>query len=377
MTPSSKLVCRSGFGLPATIMMLIVFAVLGVVGISLARQEARSQVRATSRDMAFYAAEAGLARGLRKWTVPDTLIPAGTYWQLDSGTLPGGASYRTGVTKLGDGSSIHSLFAVRTEGIARDGSIQHAGLLVHTRPLENPFKAALEVLDSTYLAGTADIVGFDNIPSVWNGPYCSALDEDMAGVVMEDTIKYERVGGAKVKGKPPLDEDPDTVGFFDLGDITFDELAADADVVLPDGEVLDGKKPEPSYNADGTCNSADPYNWGDPENPGQPCASWFPTIYAKGDLHLKAKQVGQGLLLVEGDLTAEGGFTFYGPVIVKGELIALGGFTFYGGVKAEETDLGAGNAEIYYSACVLQRVLSNTAAARPRLLMERPWFRNR
>ncbi len=374
---SARMNSRAGFGLPATIMMLIVFAIMSLVGISLARQEARSQVRATSRDVAFYAAEAGLARGMNNWSVPDTLIPAGTRWLLDSGTLPGGSTYRTGVVKLGDGSSIHSLFAVMAEGRAKDGSTKTAGLLVHTRPRENPFQAALEVLDSTYLAGTANIVGFDNIPSAWNGPYCSALDEDKAGIVMADTTLYERVGAAKVKGAPPLHEDPDTVGFFDLGDITFDELAADADVVLPYGQVMDGSIPAPSYNADGTCNSADPYNWGDPLNPGAPCASWFPTIHAKGDLYLKAKQVGQGLLLVEGDLTAEGGFTFYGPVIVKGELIALGGFTFYGGVKASETDLGAGNAEIYYSACVLQRVLSNTAAARPRPLMERPWFSNR
>jgi hypothetical protein len=358
-------------------MMLIVFAIMGLVGISLARQEARSQIRATSREVAFYAAETGLARGMQNWSVPDTLIPAGTRWLLDSGTLPGGASYRAGVVKLGDGSSIHSLFAVRAEGMSKDGFVQTAGLLVHTRPLDNPFQAALEVLDSTYLAGTADIVGFDNIPSAWNGPYCTGLDEDKAGVVMADSTLYERVGAAKVKGTPPLAEDPDTVGFFDLGDITFDELAADADIVLPNGQVMDGSIPRPSYNVDGTCNSADPYNWGDPENPGAPCASWFPTIYAKGDLYLKAKQVGQGLLLVEGDLTAEGGFIFYGPVIVRGELIALGGFTFFGGVKAGETDLGAGNAEIYYSACVLQRVLSNTAAARPRPLIERPWFRNR
>lgn len=374
---SDRVTSRAGFGLPATIMMLIVFAIMGLVGISLARQEARSQIRTTSREVAFYAAETGLARGLQHWSVPDTLIPAGTRWLLDSGTLPGGASYRTGVVKLGDGSSIHSLFAVRAEGMSKDGFVQTAGLLVHTRPLENPFQAALEVLDSTYLAGTADIVGFDNIPSAWNGPYCTGLDEDKAGVVMADSTRYERVGAAKVKGNPPLAENPDTVGFFDLGDITFEELAADADVVLPNGQVMDGSIPRPSYNADGTCNSADPYNWGDPLNPGAPCASWFPTIYAKGDLYLKAKQVGQGLLLVEGDLSAEGGFTFYGPVIVRGKLIALGGFTFFGGVKASETDLGAGNAEIYYSACVLQRVLSNTAAARPRPLMERPWFRNR
>ena len=165
---------------------------------------------------------------------------------------------------------------------------------------------------------------------------------------------------------PPLDEDPDTDGFFDFGDITFDELAAEANFMFPDGQVISGKRPEPSYNADGTCDSWDPYNWGDPLNPGAPCANWFPIIYAQGDLRISANQAGQGLLLVEGDLRAGGGFTFYGPVIVKGELRAVGGFTFYGGVKAGETDLGAGNSAIYYSACVLQRVLSNTAAARPR-----------
>ena len=377
MAHRSRLVCRSGFGLPVTVMMLIVFALLGLVGISLAHQELRSQVRATSREVAFYAAEAGLARSLSNWSVPAGLLPAGAYWQLDSGRLPGGASYRTSVVKLGDGSSIHSLFAVRTEGIARDGSIQHAGLLVHTRPFENPFRAALEVLDSTRLAGTADVVGFDNIPPSWNGPYCSGLDDDKAGILMADTLRYERKGAATVKGVPPLKEEKDTDWFFDLGDITFDELAAGAGVKLPHGETMSGKMPEPSYNVDGTCNSADPFNWGDPSHPGQPCSNWFPTIYAEGDLRLNSNLSGQGLLLVEGDLRAGGGFTFYGPVIVKGELIAVGGFTFYGGVKAEQTDLGAGNAEIYYSACVLQRALSNTAAARPRLLMERPWFSNR
>ncbi len=377
MASRSKLMCRSGFGLPVTVMMLVVFSVLGAVGISLAWQEARSQIRATSREVAFYAAEAGLARGLSKWTVPDTLVPAGGYWLLDAGTLPGEASYRTGVIKLGDGSSVHSLFAVRTEGIAPDGTIQRAGLLVHALPPEIPFKGALQVLDSASLAGTADVVGFDNIPAMWNGRYCSAIDGDMAGIVMVDLLKYKQKGAAQVLGVPPLLEDKNTDGFFDLGDITFDELAADAKVVLPSGEVISGKKPGPSYNADGSCDSRDPYNWGDPLNPGAPCANWFPTIHAEGDLRLAANQVGQGLLLVEGDLRAGGGFTFFGPVIVKGELIAVGGLTVYGGVKAGETDLGAGNAEIYYSACVLQRVLSNTAAARPRLLMERPWFRNR
>ncbi len=368
---------QRGYGLPATILMIVIFAVMGLVGLAMARQELRSQVQTTSREVAFYAAELGLARGVDNWSRPDGVIPPGTSWMLDQGTLPGGSAYRVGATKLDDGS-VHALYSIRAEGTSKDGTTQLTGLLIATAPVENPFKAALEVKDSVYLSGTAEVDGFDHIPSSWNGPFCSSLDNPEAGIVMTDTAKYSQ-GGKKERtfGDPPREQDPDSTFFFDFGDITFDELATGADIVLPDGTLMDGANPAPSLNGDGTCNTSDDNNWGAPLDATHACSNWFPTIHVKGDLTLAANNFGQGLLLVDGDLHASGGFEFYGPVIVKGDLVADGGFRFYGGVKATNTLLGAGNAEIFYSACVLERALSYSNIAKPRPLTERPWFANR
>jgi hypothetical protein len=372
----SRIGCQSGFGLPSTIIMVVIFVIVGVAGLAMARQELRTQARTTSREIAFYAAETGLAKGISNWSRPGGVELPGTSWVIDQGTLAGGASYRVGATRL-DAGAVHALFAIRAQGTAPNGQVQLANLLVATLPLDGLFKGALQVKDSVDLAGTARVNGFDHVPSGWND-YCLALDDHKAGVVMADTSLFERSGAAKNEGVPPLLEDSDTAGFFDFGDIGFAELAAEADVTLPPNQVIDNTVHlGPSLNGDGTCNTSDPWNWGDPLNPGQPCSSWFPIIYARGDLSLQASLKGQGLLLVEGDLRASGGFEFYGPVIVKGSLIAEGGFHFYGGVKAQETQLGAGNAVLFYSNCVLQRALSHTSASKPRVLSERPWFQTR
>ncbi len=372
--PRTRIHSRDGFGLTSTILLLILFSVLGLVGLSIARQELRTEVRATSDKVAFYAAETGIAKGLDNWNTPAGIISDGTTWLLDEGSLAGGASYRVEATRLGSGS-VHSLYAIRSEGRAPNGHSGDMGLLVATWPVENPFQAALSVQDSAYVAGVAEIDGNDRIPSSWNGPYCTATDENKPGLEMADTTLYEKEGAAKVNGDPPLDEDSDTTGYFGLGDSTFEELAAGADITFNGNTSISIVKP--SYNADGSCNTSDPYNWGDPENPTQPCASWYPTIYVNGDLTLDGLSAGQGLLLVDGNLTAAGGFRFYGPVIVRGELISAGNCTFYGGVRARETNLAVGTSNIYYSACVLERVLSNTRAAKPQRITDRAWFERR
>lgn len=367
-----------GFGLPTTIIFLIIFSIITLVGVSLARQEVRTQVRATARKTAFYAAESGLAEGIRSWWTPPGLIPTNTSWSLATGTLPGGGAYSVTARRLDNGSSEHAFYSIRSEGRARDGTTQQVGLLILTRVLENPISSALQVIDSVYLAGTASVTGNDTIPLSWYGSYCSENDDDKPGVSIPDDDDFEKTGAAKVDGYPtPVYEDSDTIDFFDFGSITYDEMAAAADHKLAGGQIMSGSNPSPSLNADGTCNTTDPMNWGDPLAPGLPCSNWFPIIHVAGDLTLEATQRGQGILLVDGDIRAKGGFEFYGPVIVKGSLIAEGGFTFYGGVRARATVLGAGNAKIYYSACVLERAISNTMAARPTRLTERPWFRNR
>ena len=105
------------------------------------------------------------------------------------------------------------------------------------------------------------------------------------------------------------------------------------------------------------------------------CQNYFPIIYAKGDMHITGGE-GQGILLVEGDLSVQGGAEFFGPVIVKGSLKTAGtGGHFHGGVMAANVDLEQssllGDAEISFSSCALKKALNG--AATPMFLAHRSW----
>ena len=83
-----------------------------------------------------------------------------------------------------------------------------------------------------------------------------------------------------------------------------------------------------------------PLNWGNPENPGAACWDWFPVIHITGNANVQSGGVGQGVLLVDGDLDLRGNFAFYGIVIVQGSLGTQGsGNRVYGGVMASNADL--------------------------------------
>jgi hypothetical protein len=85
---------------------------------------------------------------------------------------------------------------------------------------------------------------------------------------------------------------------------------------------------------------------------------------------------GQGILLVDGDLSVQGGFEFYGPVIALGHLTTAGtGGHFNGGVMAADVNLEQstvlGNAVVTYSSCSVSRALQGSASGR--LFKERRW----
>jgi hypothetical protein len=128
-----------------------------------------------------------------------------------------------------------------------------------------------------------------------------------------------------------VEEDPSVTDstFFNYGDLDWDGLVAYATKRLAAGNY---QNLAPSVTDDDLCDISDPTNWGDPLNDDEPCTNYFPIIYVAGDLTVNTG-VGQGLLLVDGDLNAQGNFTFYGIVIVRGRLRTSGsGNHFNGGV---------------------------------------------
>ena len=85
-----------------------------------------------------------------------------------------------------------------------------------------------------------------------------------------------------------------------------------------------------------TCDVTDPENWGDLD-PAEPCGGYFPIIYFNQSVNISGNGVGQGILLVDGDLMISGNVNYVGIIIVKGEFDTFGTVNIYGGVIAYST----------------------------------------
>ena len=168
---------------------------------------------------------------------------------------------------------------------------------------------------------------------------------------------------------PPFlkDSSVHSTTFSQFGDVTYDDIAALASVQLSSGTY----KTEPTLSGS-ACDRSDPTNWGDGLNPSAACGSYFPIVHISGDATLNGVQ-GQGILLVDGDLSIQGSYEYYGIVIVKGSLSTAGGGSteahFWGAVMAENADLNlnslSGHATLNYSKCAITTALNMTGIVAP------------
>jgi len=279
-----------------------------------------------------------------------------------AGTSPGGSGSYDGVVKrLND-----NLFIVSSAGTDRNSAArQRVGAFVRLRTIDMDIRAALTTQGPTAVGGTSQISGMDEDPSGWSG--CPP-DSDLAGIRLPVLSDLDAGGTCRdyrcIDGAPSVDEDS-SVGdstFFQYGDMSWQELVALANKRLTD---FNYQQILPSFRPDGACDLSDIRNWGDPWNPASRCGGYFPIIYTPGSLILGTGQ-GQGILLVEGDLTINGGFEFYGVVIVRGALSTAGqGGHFNGAVMAANVNLDnnsvLGDALVQYSQCAKAKALTNAA----------------
>lgn len=377
---------RDGFALAATVLALILVGVLVTGGFYASTQESRIANSLTMANEALQVAEFGVHEALDD-------ITTGEYEAVTIGETKVNRTIDVGdrgratvtVTRLAD-----RLFLLSSTGevIVHGKTLasRTLGVLVRTVTLELETDRAMQLFGALSVGGNARVVGTDvTPPTMGNTETCPPNKGDQAGVVARDEslVTYKKKNA--ITGSPPVREDPSLIDpdkFLQYGDLDYDGLAARASKVLPAG-IGPINDTYPSTRADGSCNTADPRNWGAPLSASHPCHTYFPIIHAKGDLKINANASGQGILLVDGDLEMMGGYTFHGIIIVRGALhTGAGNARIYGttivfgngSLGLESESAMTGTPIVNFSTCAIDRAIRYNADLAAHPVQERSWI---
>jgi len=369
---------RGGFALPAAIGALVIIGILVTAGFYMARQELRIGVASNHANMAVNFAQAGANEVMANWngyqlnniavwsdtTITDTLDTG--IWSVSIAKTSDHMFYLSATGEVTQGGDMWS------------GSSRTIGIVTKLLFADINPPAALMTMGGVKVAGGAEITGMDEDPAGWGG-YCGP-NNDLPGLVIDEADNIDDPGGG-ITGTPPYEEDPSLVleNFTTFGDMDWAELTSLAQL---EGKDVSGSaninNPGPVVTG-GVCDTSVLRNWGDPSDPTAPCGGYFPLIYHSGpSLTVQSGGVGQGVLLVDGDLDLRGGFTFHGIIIIQGTFSTQGGETVYGAVMAGNAEVDdqamVGTSAIQYSSCGVRRALLNNASlSRARPLDQRSW----
>ena len=367
-----------GIALPLVLFVLVILGVIITGTFYVARLEQKTGDNAVAGTQAAAVAEAGVDSVLSNWNTStyngmavatDLVLPTVT-------TLGGNSSYTATVRRLNP-----TVFLVRADGRqafpggALAGRRQVAKLVRLDIP-QIAMNAAITTRTGLTVSGSSDVSGIDSIPTSMAaicppaGPTVPGIRDSSGNVNTSGAC----AGASCIVGNPQILTDPtvSTNSFTQFGNTNFAQLAAMADLTISGtinsiAPAVTGLPP--------VCNTAIATNWGAPLTPASPCGSYFPIIYAPGNVRLTGG-AGQGILLVNGDLDVSGGVEFYGPVIVLGTIRSTGtGGHIYGGVMSSNANLGtvlvSGNSVVNYSSCTISRALQGISRAVP--FAERSW----
>lgn len=359
---------RDGFALPAALLALLVIAALVTGGAYAAMMEDRSSTSVDVGQRAFRAAERGIQDILGTKKRPyfeDSIGAVGTVDTVGPVTFQMGnvsAQYTTYIQRVAT-----RLFMVESEGEILSGG-RYAGAkrrlaeVIRIAYTYVPKDRAVSTQDALTVRGNSLVSGDDLVPGGWSD--CTDTGTK-TGVISSDTnnINVPPGGGPNtgIYGNPRYDEDAsmDSTSFTQYGDMLLDDLKEMAEKVYAPG-TYNGMAP---VESGGVCDKSVKDNWGDPQNTSGACHLYWPIIYGTGDLHLSSG-VGQGILVVEGDLHISGNFEFSGLVFVYGAFTTTGtGNKIDGsvnilgnsGTDSELQITGAGNTEVNLSSCAIER----------------------
>jgi cytoskeletal protein CcmA (bactofilin family) len=322
------------------------------------------------------AAELGLNRIPVDWSLADNSRLKTGDTLKKAYTTPGGATAAVVITRL-DGPFFWAVSEGYAGGMGSQASARRRyGVLFRLNMPNMNFMGAITTQGNTTVSGNVTVNGNDAAPAGWSG--CSGT-QNVAGAAISPTTTATVNGSVTLSGNPSVLTTPaasDSNTYFNYGNSNYQSIAASANLTYAGGTLLTGVQP---LIVGGACQaSALPANWGEPNHtsPAGACDSYFPIIHVLGDLKVTTGR-GQGILLVDGDLTVAGNFTFDGAVIARGGLKMSGtGNKIVGGVMAASVTVSdsvalSGNTSLLYSSCALQAALSSSAY--PTQAMQRSW----
>jgi len=355
---------RSGLALPMVLGAITLIGTLIAGVMYLATQDFRVGANSLNEARAESAAELGLNRLTTDWDQnKNTTMATGDTLRM-SYTDVEGASVSVFVTRL-PGPFFWAVSEAQTRGNSLQyGSRRRFGQLFRLDTPAMTILGAVTAAGNVRVSGNVTLNGNDANPSGWS---CSGTLTNVAGAVISPTATVTTSGAVSVAGSPPVSTSSaaaDTNTYFNYGGPTYNSLAALANITLPGGTYT-GMAP---IALAGVCNKTLTTNWGDPARavPLGACATYFPIIHITGDVKLTTG-VGQGILLVDGDVTEAGSFSFTGIIVARGTVRASGtGNSVTGVVMAAAIDLGdavtlAGSATVQYSSCAVKQALSATS----------------
>jgi len=356
---NARMRSRRALALPMVLGAITLIGTLIAGVMYLATQDYRVGANSLNETRAEQAAELGLNRLTTDWDQSkNTSMVTGDTLRMNY-TDGSGATVSVFVTRLA-GPFFWAVSEAQTRGNSLQyGSRRRFGQLFRLNTPNVNFLGAVTAAGNIRVSGNVNVNGNDANPSGWS---CSGTLTNMPGAVITPTATSTVNGSVTINGNPPYTTSAlagDTNTYFNYGGSTYATLAALANITLAGGNYS-GMAPAVSG---GVCNKASTMNWGDPTRPGGACTTYFPIIHITGNATLSTG-TGQGILLVDGDLTKSGNFSFYGVVIARGTIRSSGSNNGVTGVEmAAAVDLGdavtlSGSTTIQYSSCAVQQALS-------------------
>lgn len=345
-----------GAALALVVWGLVVGGVLLTVVTVLAVQEQRAAVALRLEERGLIGAERTGAELLSRLTLG--MLRASLPRAFDSLPVDAGTGWSALVRRLTPRDFLLEVSpsAPASGPASREAASVRLGWLLRPAPDSFAPDAAVSVGGSVGLGDGVDISGVGDED-------CPPPDSAIAGIAAR---AVSIVGSASLTGAPPEALRSSSDSGLDAGDLdVFNRLNGRATLVLPGGSYTTGPA-----TVGTSCDLQQPTNWG---GSGAPCRDYFPLVRIDGDLTLGGG-VGQGILLVNGDLHVLSTYTFHGIVIVTGEVDITAPTEVRGMLAAAELRSGAGpvtQLKVHYSKCIVSNSLELSAPLTP--LASRAW----